>query len=187
MDGGAPDGAIDGEVPDGGVDGGPDVPPGCGPGPFTEPTITLCPGDALPSLASGVCEVTPGNSALLITGDVLTPGEVLRGGQVLVDGSGGIVCVGCDCSEPATDATLTCTDAVVSPGLINAHDHITYANNWPIGMGVDRYEHRHDWRNGKNGHVPLPYDGGASTDTVLAAELRFVMGGATSSSAIVRA
>ncbi|MBC8070730.1 MAG: amidohydrolase family protein, partial [Deltaproteobacteria bacterium] len=60
------------------------------------------------------------------------------------------------------------------------HDHITFANNRPIGGGVDRYEHRHDWRKGDNGHDALNVDGGASADAVLGAELRFVMGGATS-------
>ena len=73
------------------------------------------------------------------------------------------------------DATLTCTDAAISPGLINTHDHITYANNLPIGQGVDRYEHRHDWRVGKNGHAPLPYQSNAPANTVLAAELLRVL------------
>src|SRR5690606_10924114 len=52
--------------------------------------------------------------------------------------------------------------------------------NWPIGDGVERYEHRHDWRTGANGHTELSNPGSAPTEDVLAAELRFVMGGATS-------
>lgn len=136
----------------------------------------------LPPAASGLCDIDgAAGSTLLIQGDVLAPETVYRGGSVLIQ-DGIIQCVGCDCAaDPvAIDATLTCADAVISPGLINTHDHITFANNWPIGEGPERYEHRHDWREGLNGHAPLPYDGGASTEEVLGAELRFVMGGATS-------
>ena len=83
----------------------------------------------LPPLADGVCEVTAGSGSILITGDVLTPGEVFRGGQVLVDEGGMIACVGCDCSGPGAGATtVVCPDGVVSPGLINGHDHITFGN-----------------------------------------------------------
>ena len=115
--------------------------------------------------------------SLLIRGDVLAPDAVYRGGSIRIEG-GAITCVGCECE--AADATLTCADAVVSPGLINPHDHITFANNWPIGVGTDRYEHRHDWRKGLNGHDNISTNGGASAEEILAAELRFVMGGATS-------
>ncbi|KIG15643.1 Thrombospondin 4 precursor [Enhygromyxa salina] len=132
----------------------------------------------LPPADVGTCtaEGEPGGS-LLIRGDVLAPDAVYRGGSVLIE-AGAITCVGCDCD--AGLATLTCADAVISPGLINPHDHITFANNWPIGEGVDRYEHRHDWRKGLNGHASLPTNSGASDDSILAAELRFVMAGATS-------
>ena len=139
---------------------------------------------ALVAPAVGTCEVTTvGTSGVILRGNVLAPGETLHGGSVLVTAAGTIACVACDCSgEPAAaDASvITCADAVISPGLINPHDHITYANNVPIGQGVDRYEHRHDWRTGDNGHEELPYNSGASTAVVQAAELRFVMGGATS-------
>ncbi len=134
--------------------------------------------------ADGTCEVvTPGTDGqLLLRGTVLAPTMVYRGGGVLIS-NGVIQCVGCDCDMPAAElnaAEVDCADGVISPGLINTHDHITFANNYPIGDGVDRYEHRHDWREGQNGHQALPYNGGASTDEVLGAELRFVMSGATS-------
>src|SRR5436309_2336525 len=62
--------------------------------------ITLCPQANQPPLASGTCQITAGSEAKLITATLLTPGEVLRGGQLLVDASGKIACVGCDCSAP---------------------------------------------------------------------------------------
>ena len=133
---------------------------------------------ALEPASEGTCDAEgQAGGSLSIRGDVLAPDAVYRGGTIRIEG-GAITCVGCDCE--ASDATLTCADAVVSPGLINPHDHITFANNLPIGEGVDRYEHRHDWREGLNGHAAIDTQGGASPETVLAAELRFVMGGATS-------
>ncbi|NVB36621.1 amidohydrolase family protein [Pseudenhygromyxa sp. WMMC2535] len=143
-----------------------------------EAAIVEC-GELQPA-ASGTCvaEGSAGTSTLL-RGDVLTPETVYRGGSVRIE-DGLVTCAGCDCSDEPVDATITCADAVISPGLINTHDHITYANNWPIGEGVDRYEHRHDWRKGLNGHSTLPYNGSASAEEVTGAELRFVMGGATS-------
>ncbi|HWB73843.1 MAG TPA: amidohydrolase family protein, partial [Nannocystaceae bacterium] len=133
---------------------------------------------------SGTCELTSsGPSGTILRGTVLAPGEVFHGGSVFFDDAGIIQCVGCDCSgaNGADQASvITCADGVISPGLINPHDHITYANNAPIGNGVDRYEDRQDWRIGQDGHEPLDYNSGASNNVVAAAELRFVMSGATS-------
>ncbi len=168
-----------GDAADAGADANVDAPDSSGAP--RSPRITTCPGDALPSLPMGTCAVTPGGAALLVTGDLLTPGEVFRGGQVLIDPAGVIRCVGCDCSAEATGATrLVCPDGVVSPGLINAHDHITFGQNSPYVRTVERYEHRHDWRRGGRGHTRLSAAGGASDDQVAWAELRFVLGGATS-------
>ena len=65
-------GVSDGEVPppDGGDDGG--MPPS---DLFTPPVITTCPGDSLPPPSSGRCEVTAGDENILLTGDVLAPGD----------------------------------------------------------------------------------------------------------------
>ncbi|MEC7522052.1 MAG: thrombospondin type 3 repeat-containing protein [Myxococcota bacterium] len=179
-------GTTDGEVPptDGG-DGG--MPPS---DLFPPPIITTCPGDALPPPSSGRCDVTSGDDNVLITGDVLTPGEVFRGGQVLVGADGRIACVGCDCSGEAGagGATqLVCPDSVVSPGLINGHDHITFNNTVPYpaeGLLTDeRYEHRHDWRTNEPSppHTSVSAGGGrATTEEMLWNELRQLMSGTTS-------
>jgi cysteine-rich repeat protein len=147
----------------------------------TGPKITMCPRASDPPLASGTCQVTAGSTSRLFTATVLTPGEVFRGGQVLVDGTGHITCVGCDCNTMGSDATkVDCPTGVISPGLINTHDHITYTQNAPANDSGERYEQRHDWRQGKRGHTKISTPGGASADQVHWGEIRFLMGGATS-------
>lgn len=167
-----PDGALpDGALPDGGTSG------------HMPPRITMCPGYPLPATASGRCDVTAGSAALLITGDVLTPGEVLRGGQVAVDGTGTITCVACDCSAMAAGATtIICPQGVISPGLINAHDHLTYTQDLPFIPTAERYEQRHDWGQGDRGHTAIDRMGSATDDEMTWGEMRFVLGGATSTS-----
>ncbi|MEM1414125.1 MAG: amidohydrolase family protein [Myxococcota bacterium] len=170
---------------DGGPDGGADM--GAGGGElFPPPTITEC--AALAPLAEGVCEVSPGTApATLISGDVLTPGEVLRGGQVLLNADGTILCAACDCSGEAMAAgatAITCPEGVVSPGLINGHDHITFGNTEPYAargnFSDERYEHRHDWRTGARGHREIRSGGGgSSTAEIQWLELRQAAAGTT--------
>jgi cytosine/adenosine deaminase-related metal-dependent hydrolase len=145
--------------------------------------VTECNQPPITPPASGTCSVTDGTSGKLLRGTVLAPNEVLHRGEVLIDDSGTIVCTSCDCSASpgyAQATVVACADGVISPGLINPHDHITYANNAPVGHGTERYDHRNDWRKGLEGHQVLNYNSGASAATQLFAELRFVMGGATS-------
>jgi cysteine-rich repeat protein len=148
----------------------------------TPAPITQC--AALPPLSTpgATCEVTkPGNAARLFQGVVLKDTGVLNGGQVLVDAQGVIQCAACDCSaDPlAAEATvISCPQGVISPGLINAHDHITFQGA-PIPGVVERYEHRHDWREGNDGHTPLR-NNGSNNDAIRWGELRQVLAGTTS-------
>ena len=156
------------------------------PGDGCEPDCTLTDAEevqceTLTPLSSGVCEVTAGGSNQLIKGDILTPGKIYRGGQVAVDSSGSITCVGCDCTAMAAGATvITCPQGAVSPGLINAHDHITYTQNSPYNDTGERYEQRHDWRKGIRGHTKISAAGSATADEKDWGELRQLMGGTTS-------
>ncbi len=135
----------------------------------------------LSPLSWGVCEVVAGDSNRLLVGVVLTPDTVYRGGEVLVDQAGNIACVGCDCASQAAGATVVrCPQGVISPGLINTHDHITFVNNSPYNDTGERYEHRHDWRRGLNGHTEINASGGASANDIRYGELRFLIAGATS-------
>ncbi|HQK17807.1 MAG TPA: thrombospondin type 3 repeat-containing protein, partial [Polyangiaceae bacterium] len=139
--------------------------------------------------ASGTCSVTAGSGSTVYRGIVLAPDDVYEGGEVLVDSKGMIQCVGCDCSGDPSYAAATkvvCPKGVISPGLINAHDHVTFGNNRPYGTGDYnalkdvRYQHRHEWRKGKNGLPKIPVSGSASQAVQTGVELRFMMSGATS-------
>src|SRR5690242_3224260 len=69
---------------------------------------------ALEPASEGTCTAEgQAGGSLMIRGDVLAPDAVYRGGSILIE-NGAITCVGCECE--AADATLTCADAVISPG-----------------------------------------------------------------------
>ena len=130
------------------------------------------------------CAVTQkGTEGTVLVGTLLLPDSV-ENGEVLISGKGLIVCAAKDCSSSAGYAAATivkCKDAVISPGLINPHDHISFADV-PPQITSERFEHRHDWRKGLRGHkkVGTPKVADAK-QAVRAAELRFLAGGATSS------
>jgi cysteine-rich repeat protein len=152
----------------------------------TPPPQEACAGaSSLPQPEAGAtCKVIAAegtaSGARLYMGVVLLDGKTLQGGQVLVDAQGVIQCAACDCSDKAAGAVrISCPQGVISPALINAHDHIDYQKA-PGAMGSERYEHRHDWRKGNNGHTTLPSGTTAGDDVVRWAELRQVMSGTTS-------
>lgn len=163
---------------------GQDVPGQCS---EETPGEVVC--QALAPPPSGSCTVSVGSSGTVLVGDVLTPGTIYRGGQVVVNAAGIIVQAGCaqacasnvDCAAVAADATaITCPDAAISPGLLNAHEHVTFGQASPHVGTSERYEHRHDWRAGKNGHTQITVSGSTNADVVAWSELRHLLGGATS-------
>ncbi len=175
-DAGVPvDGGGGGGGADAGGQGRPDVdtpPIGCNNPPVNRP-------------ADGVCTVTRGsNDAVLVQADLVVPDGLLENGHLLVGTDGRIACAACDCSSHPLYAAATrveCAAAVVSPGLINAHEHITFTEAPPLDHGEERFDHRHDWRRGQNGHTRLPAIGNEGGNRgVLWGELRHLMGGATS-------
>jgi cytosine/adenosine deaminase-related metal-dependent hydrolase len=151
-------------------------------------------GDGGPLGPQGACSVTrPGTGGLLFKGRLLLP-ESIVDGELLIDDKGTILCADKSCATAPPEMSgvtgyasiygaatqVTCTDSVISPGLINPHDHITYAHDAPKPLSTERYEHRHDWRKGLEGHKSLSNPGGAPAEAVQLAELRFVMSGVTS-------
>jgi hypothetical protein len=129
--------------------------------------------------SANTCDVTAGNATTLIKGTVLTPSTVYKGGQVAVDSTGHIACVGCNCATGG-ETTISCPDAAISPGLINTHDHITFTQDLPYTDTGVRYDDRQQWRIGLDQHPKIPSAGSATADQIRWGELRFLMGGATS-------
>ncbi|MDC3981272.1 thrombospondin type 3 repeat-containing protein [Polyangium jinanense] len=146
--------------------------------------VIECPGEPLTPPAEGTCTVVKqGTTGTILRGTVLAPDQTFHRGELALDKTGSVACVDCDCSASpaAADPTIIeCADGVISPGLINAHDHIGFANNPPKAHDGIRYTHRHQWRKGAPGLPKISVAGGASGDVVRFAELRFLMSGATS-------
>ncbi|MCA2981788.1 MAG: DUF4215 domain-containing protein, partial [Myxococcaceae bacterium] len=169
--------------------------PDCTP---TQLLTVSCPAASLPAPTSMSCDVVPGSGAgRVLVGTVLQPGRVLAGGQVAIDAMGTITCVGCDCLPPAGMAqptVLLCGQNVISPGLINGHDHLTFPAPPYVAQGVgsngllpdggvpERYEHRHDWRRGNDGHTSIAstVGGTSGTNQYRWNELRQLLVGTTS-------
>lgn len=124
--------------------------------------------------ASNTCELKGSGSKTVLRGDVLTKDKVYLGGAVVYQGNS-IVSVGCLSEADMADAkVITCPDAVISAGLLNGHDHITYANQAPDSWADERFDHRHDWRKNKNGHTN---HNAKSTQGNEAGELRQLLSG----------
>lgn len=141
--------------------------------------------NTLPTPSSGLCTVAQGSATLLqLEGTILAGDKIYENGRVLIDRSsanGTITCVGCDCAD-ASATVVSCPDGVISPALINAHDHITYNLSQPAQWDPERFEHRHDWRRGRRGHTRVDTNPGSdsSREAVLYHEIRLLLGGATS-------
>ncbi|AWV88593.1 hypothetical protein DN745_04270 [Bradymonas sediminis] len=124
---------------------------------------------------------------MLMQGTVLAGNTIYENGQVLIDRSSEnatLACVGCDCGDDADAAAATvveCADAVISPGLVNAHEHLGWGADTPRSHGEERYDHRHDWRKGKRGHSKINQGNSSYNDApVLFGELRHLLSGVTS-------
>ncbi len=151
------------------------------------PGVTDCGRELAAPPAGELCAVSGSPSTathVLLQGDVLGDGESYLGGEIIVERgeNGTIACVGCDCAAetPAEVVIASCPDTVISPGLINAHDHIRYAKEQVQDHGLERYDHRSDWRVGNGDHTVLDTSSQTDQETVLYGELRMLMGGATS-------
>ncbi len=73
------------------------------------------------------------NKSLWIFGNVLTQNQIYENGGVEIGSDGTIKQVGC-IAPPKDAAILNCPSHVISPGLINAHDHLKYNHNFPGGQ-----------------------------------------------------
>lgn len=97
----------------------------------------------------GSCSPRSGDPQLLrLRGTVFTGDVLLEDAEVFTSAkTGQILCVGPDCSStPGADqATIVCTDGIITPGLINPHDHGTY-NHLPRWKHDKLYKNRYQWQ-----------------------------------------
>ena len=124
-------------------------------------------------------------AVLLLEGKVLAPEGVLDPGQVLVVGDT-IVCVAADCSaEPeAVEAEFIDTGGVISPGLIDGHNHLPY-NFLPEWVSDQFFGNRYEWSDDPSYEAHIsPYSDNRSANSHFCpaarwAELRSLMHGTT--------
>jgi hypothetical protein len=135
-------------------------------------------------------QIQPGTTrAVLVRATLLLPTSVLAPGELLIGEDGRIACVGLDCgSHPAARGAtrLTALGSVVSPGLLNAHDHLSYDHLRPLAV-TERYTNRQQWRLGLAGHTKLLAPPDSSLPKLLWSELRQVLVSTTSLVGISRA
>lgn len=126
-----------------------------------------------------------GSGGLLLRGVVLTPTGVLNPGEVLVVNEY-ITCVAPSCTAQATNATIIETHGIISPGLIDAHNHQSY-NFFPewVPNPPHLFENRYQWANDPQyEEFILPYTKHRSSNTHFCpgskwAELRCMAHGTT--------
>ncbi len=143
----------------------------------TAPEVKTC---EQPLAISGdqACEKTGAGKKLVLRGDILGFDQTLEGGSIVIEGSK-ITYVGCD---PNMDnaTVITCPNSVISPAFINGHEHVTFSNGVPAKWGDERFDHRHDWRKGKNGHNKVPGNTTSANNGNSVVEMRALLSGTTS-------
>lgn len=126
-----------------------------------------------------------GTGGYLLRGVVLKPDEILDPGEVLIIGNE-IVCVDTNCSgtDGYDEATWIDTHGIISPGLIDSHNHVAYnfLPEWEVpGLFNNRYEWTEDPT--YEAHIAPYADNRSSNDTFCPAakwgELRSLVHGTT--------
>jgi cytosine/adenosine deaminase-related metal-dependent hydrolase len=113
----------------------------------------------------------------------LTVDGIVERGAVVINEEGRITCSGCDCgtTAKAIDATrLSCPQGLISPALINAHDHLAWTASGPSDWGQERFQHRNDWRGGARNHSKVRVGRSGDTAQKIFGELRQLMTGTVS-------
>lgn len=95
-----------------------------------------------PALPECTAKSGAGNSVAL-SGVVLTPDGPVAGVVVYDKSTGLVTCVGESCDTAS--ATVVCTEGVISPGLIDPHNHLQYNSLPPWQVGAE-FDDRYDWQ-----------------------------------------
>ena len=80
---------------------------------------------------------------IALEGEVVTPGGVIEHGTVLIE-NGRILAAGAAVKLPAGTRVID-TDAVIAPGLIDLHNHLTW-NVFPRWKPSQEFGNRYDWQ-----------------------------------------
>lgn len=102
----------------------------------SEELVTI--GPSLPACTPQSAE----GSLVSLVGVLLLPSGPVAGAVVFDRDRDSIECVG-DCDDSA--ATRVCTEGIISPGLINGHDHMQY-NSLPVWEPGRLFTDRYDWQ-----------------------------------------
>lgn len=144
----------------------------------------------------------PARAAHLGFWHCLTDDTIFQDGGISIGSDGRIKDVGC---ITPSQAIIYCPGQVVSPGLINPHDHLTYNQNFPGGQNNDstvpnteylmcnkaesaysdpvcsnyQYDRRNEWRKGLYGKPKINAPSDWASEANAWNELRHVLPGAT--------
>lgn len=143
--------------------------------PTTDPLVTV--GPELPD-----CVAQSGTGTVVaLSGVVLLPEGPVAGVVTFDRATGALLCAGSDCDT--ADATILCTEGVISPGLIDVHNHLQY-NTLPPWQHGTRFTDRYDWQSdGRYWDYRTAYDeieDSHACEIMKWAELREVVMGTTS-------
>ena len=128
------------------------------------------------------CTPQAGDGDLVaLVGVVLAPEGPIAGSVVYSRSSGEIECVGEDCDTAA--AEVLCTQGIISPGLVDPHNHLQYNLIGPWRhdeLYVDRYDWQSDYDYYDYGDAYDAVSDDYNCEVMKWAELRELVGGTTS-------
>ena len=137
--------------------------------------VTLAVVTCLPSWAQ--------SNQVALRGTLVTPTEVIADGTILISGDR-IAAVGKDVAVPAGVKVIE-TGGFIYPGLIDLHDHLTW-NFLPRWKPNREFNNRYEWQAVPEYKIVLTtpegkvFDAGLACDTEQYAEVKAIVGGATS-------
>ncbi len=128
------------------------------------------------------CTVASGDGDLVALSGVYLGLDGPEAGYVVYSRSTGtITCVGDDCSTDG--AEVLCTEGIISPGLVDAHNHLQY-NAMPPWRHDSLFENRYEWRSDEEywdfWDIWDSVEGSYTCEIVKWAELRDLVSGTTS-------
>lgn len=146
------------------------------------PPVVHCPLESKNANAQDCFIAQPGDSNKILVATILAADAVYRNGSLLIAADGRIVEIGCDVTtrpEAVSATVLHCPRGIISPGFINPHDHIRFTQDYPSRPSAERFEHRHQWRLGLDGHNKVPYQPATVDEQIAWGELRQLLAGTT--------